>query len=239
MPLEVVKRRSGPAAYYFAGTPDGKRPGRFQVNVTRLETRAKYEMPALALHEGIPGHHLQSAIALENQELPGFLRYIEDRRYEFCPARRPLYAAYLEGWALYCEALGEEMGVYTTPQQLFGRLSVEMLRAVRLVVDTGIHHFGWSIERAVEYLEEKSGMATSDCEAECHRYAAWPGQACAYKVGQLAIEEVRRRAEAALGDRFDVKAFHELVLGAGPVPLHILSQRADTWLAGQQSTVVA
>jgi len=239
MPLEVVKKKSGPAAYYFAGTPDGKRPGRFYVNVTLLETRAKYEMPALALHEGIPGHHLQGAIALENQELPGFLRYIEDRRYEFCPARRPLYAAYLEGWALYCEALGEEMGIYTTPKQLFGRLSTEMMRAVRLVVDTGIHHFGWSIERAIEYMEEKTGMATSECESECHRYAAWPGQACAYKVGQLAIEEVRRRVEAALGESFDVKAFHELVLGAGPVPLHILSQRADTWLTGQQSTATA
>jgi len=239
MPLEVVKRRSGPAAYYLAGTADGKRPGRFQVNVSRLETRAKYEMPALALHEGIPGHHLQGAIALENQELPGFLRYIEDRRYEFCPARRPLYAAYLEGWALYCEALGEEMGMYATPQQLFGRLSVEMMRAVRLVVDTGIHHFGWSIERAIEYMEEKTGMAASDCEEECHRYAAWPGQACAYKVGQLAIEEIKGRVKAAMGERFDVRAFHELVLGAGPVPLHVLSQRADSWLAGQQSAAAA
>merc|ERR1711904_230190 len=129
----------------------------------------------------------------ENEDLPDFLRYLEDRRYEYCPARRPLYTGYLEGWALYCEALGEEMGMYNTPYDLFGRLSMEMMRAVRLVVDTGIHFHGWSVEKAAAYFEEKTGMMKA--EAECHRYAAWPGQACAYKVGQLAIEEMRRRAE--------------------------------------------
>lgn len=230
MPLEVVAKTGGPAAYYFAGTPDGKRPGRFYVNTTRLSERAKYEMPALALHEGVPGHHLQGALALENEELPQFLRYIEDRRYEFCPARRPLYTAYLEGWALYCEHLGEEMGMYTSPHELFGRLSVEMMRAVRLVVDTGIHHFGWSVERAAEYMEEKTGMAANECSEECHRYAAWPGQACGYKVGQLAIEELRQRAEAKLGASFDLRAFHDLVLGAGPLPLDVLGQRVDAWI---------
>jgi len=231
MPLEVVPKQGGPAAYYFAGTPDGKRPGRFYVNTTRLNERAKYEMPALALHEGVPGHHLQGALALENQDLPRFLRYIEDRRYEFCPARRPLYTAYLEGWALYCEHLGEEMGMYGTPHELFGRLSIEMMRAVRLVVDTGIHHFGWSVERAAAYMEEKTGMAAGECSEECHRYAAWPGQACGYKVGQLAIEEIRQRAEARLGADFDIRSFHELILGAGPLPLDILGQRADAWMA--------
>lgn len=230
-PLEVVQQTRGPAAYYFAGTPDGSRPGRFYVNTTRLDERPKYEMIALALHEGVPGHHLQGALALENKELPDFMRYIEDRRYEFCPARRPLYTGYLEGWALYCEALGEEMGMYTTPYELFGRLSMEMMRAVRLVVDTGIHAHGWSVEKAIAYFEEKTGMSKGESEAECHRYAAWPGQACGYKVGQLAIEEMRQRAEAALGDKFDLKAFHGILLNAGPQPLHIVSERVDSWIS--------
>jgi len=233
MKLEVVKKTSGPVAYYFAGTPDGTRPGRFYVNVSRLSERPRYEMAALALHEGVPGHPLQGALALENAELPDFLRYIEDRRYEFGAARRPLYAAYLEGWALYCERLGEEMGMYTTPYELFGRLSMEMMRAVRLVVDTGIHAFGWSIERAAEYMQLKTGMAASECEEECHRYAAWPGQACAYKVGQLAIEDVREKAQAALGDKFSLPAFHDFLLNAGPLPLDVLARRATAWIASQ------
>merc|ERR1711879_86142 len=186
-------------------------------------------MKALALHEGVPGHHLQGALALENEDLPDFLRYIEDRRYEFGSARRPLYTGYLEGWALYCEHLGEEMGMYTTPYDLFGRLSMEMMRAVRLVVDTGIHAFGWSVAKAAEYMEEKTGMAAAECSDECYRYACWPGQACAYKVGQLALEEMRSTAETKLGDKFDVRAFHEQLLGAGPLPLDILAQRVDSW----------
>jgi len=233
MPLEVVPKREGPAAYYFCGTP-GDRPGRFYANVSRLDTRAKYEMPALALHEGVPGHHLQNALALENEELPSFLRYIEDRRYEYGPARRPLYTAYLEGWALYCERLGEEMGMYTTPQELFGRLSMEMMRAVRLVVDTGIHAFDWSIEKATEYMLEKTGMAAAECEKECHRYAAWPGQACAYKVGEIAIQDMRQKAEAALGVDFNLAAFHEVLLSSGPMPLDKLRDRVAAWAARQE-----
>jgi len=229
--LEVVSKTGGPAAYYFAGTPDGKRPGRFYVNVTRLNERPKYEMTALALHEGVPGHHLQGALAVENTELPNFLRYIEDRRYEVGPARRPLYTAYLEGWALYCEALGEEMGMYATPYDLFGRLSIEMMRAVRLVVDTGIHALDWSVERAATYMEEKTGMAASECSEECHRYAAWPGQACGYKIGQLAIEQMRQRAKDSLGARFDLRGFHKIVLNAGPLPLDVLGKRVDAWVA--------
>eukprot|EP00933_Yihiella_yeosuensis_P073667 TRINITY_DN8238_c0_g2_i2.p1 TRINITY_DN8238_c0_g2~~TRINITY_DN8238_c0_g2_i2.p1 ORF type:complete len:575 (-),score=118.46 TRINITY_DN8238_c0_g2_i2:175-1899(-) len=228
--LDVVAKRAGPAAYYFAGTPDGKRPGRFYVNVSRLSERPKYNMAALALHEGVPGHHLQGSIALENEDLPSFLRYIEDRRYEFNAARRPLYTGYLEGWALYSERLGEEMGMYKTPLELFGRLSLEMWRAVRLVVDTGIHAFGWSIEKASMFLQEKTGLPESDCIEECHRYAAWPGQACAYKVGQLAIEEIRSRAEKTLGDDFDIKAFHELLVGFGPMPLDVLADQAEVWI---------
>jgi prolyl oligopeptidase len=233
--LEIVPKQSGPAAYYYAGTADGKRPGRFYVNVSRLEERPRYEMVALALHEGVPGHHLQGALCLENEELPDFLRYIEDRRYEYCPARRPLYTGYLEGWGLYSERLGEEMGLYETPEDLFGRLSMEMMRAVRLVVDTGIHTFDWSIDKAVAYMEEKTGMSTNECSSECHRYAAWPGQATAYKVGQLAIEEMRAAAEKDLGASFDLSKFHDLVLGAGPQPLDFLSRRVDEWKATQKA----
>lgn len=237
--LEVVTKEAGPAAYYYAGTADGSRPGRFYVNTTRIETRAKYEMMALALHEGVPGHHLQGSLALENDEIPDFMRYIEDRRYELCPARRPLYAAYFEGWALYCESLGEEMGMYRSPLDIFGRLSMEMMRASRLVVDTGIHAFGWTVERAAEFQAEKSGMAAAECEAECHRYAAWPGQALAYKVGEIAIREMRVKAEAALGDRFDLQGFHEVVLGSGPMPLTILGGLVDTWVTAQGAAPAA
>jgi len=233
MKLEVVRKTAGPAAYYFAGTPDGQRPGRFYVNVSRLEERPRYEMVALALHEGVPGHHLQGARALENEELPQFLRYVEDRRYEYAPARRPLYTGYLEGWALYCERLGEEMGMYSTPIELFGRLSMEMMRAVRLVVDTGIHTGKMKVDEAVKYMQEKTGMAAAECQKEVHRYVAWPGQACAYKVGELAIVEIRAKAEAALGPKFDIKAFHELVVGCGPLPLDILEKRAEAWVAAQ------
>lgn len=239
MPLEVVANKRGPMAYYLAGTPDGKRPGRFYVNVSRLEERGKYMMPALALHEGVPGHHLQLALALENENLPDFLRYIEDRRYEYCPARRPLYTGYAEGWALYCEWLGEEMEMYTTPQELFGRLSMEMWRAIRLVVDTGIHAFDWSVERAAAFMEEKSGMPTADCLEECHRYAAWPGQACAYKVGELALREIRSSAEAALGEFFDCREFHDLVLSAGSLPLDILKERVGAWVSATTAASTA
>lgn len=231
-PLEILEKdaESAPAAYYLAGTPDGRRPGRFYVNVSNLSQRPKYEMTALALHEGIPGHHHQCALALENDSIPPFLRYLEDRRYEFCPARRQLYAAYLEGWALYCEALGEEMGLYGgDPMKIFGRLSMEMMRAVRLVVDTGIHHQGWSVDRAIAYMMDKTGMHRHECEAECFRYEAWPGQACAYKIGEVAIWKMRREAEAALGELFDLRQFHEVLLGSGPLPLDALEAMVKEW----------
>lgn len=231
MALEIVPKQSGPVAFYYAGTADGKRPGRFYVNTTRLNDRPKYEMMALALHEGVPGHHQQAMLAIENDTIPDFLRFIEDRRYEYGGARRPLYTGYLEGWALYCERLGEEMGMYKTPQDLFGRLSMEMMRAVRMVVDTGIHQYGWSVEKAAGYMEEKTGMAAAECSNECHRYAAWPGQAVAYKVGEIALVEIRGRAEAELGDKFSLPEFHELVLGSGPQPLDVLSERVDAWIS--------
>lgn len=230
--LEIVEKDSptAPAAYYMQGTADGSRPGRFYVNVSNLEQRPKYEMCALTLHEAIPGHHMQGSLAIGNKSLPDFLRFIEDRRYEFCAARRQLYAAYLEGWALYCEALGEEMGIYKTPMDIFGRLSMEMMRAVRLVVDTGIHAQGWSVERAIKYMMEKTGMHLHECEAECYRYEAWPGQACAYKIGEVAMWAERRKAEAKLGARFSLPKFHSVVLRSGPVPLDTLGTIVDEYI---------
>ena len=236
-PLEIVAKdaETAPAAYYMQGTSDGARPGRFYVNVSNLHQRPRYEMCALALHEAIPGHHHQGSLAIENEAIPSFLRFIEDRRYEFCPARRQLYASYLEGWALYCEALGEEMGMYTDPISLFGRLSMEMMRAVRLVVDTGIHAKGWTVERAIDYMMEKTGMHRHECEAECFRYEAWPGQACAYKVGEIAIWKMRRKAEAAFKAHgsvpFDLKQFHAVLLDSGPMPLDTLAHEVDEWVA--------
>jgi len=189
--LEIVAKTRGPSAFYLAGTSDGKRPGRFYVNVDNLKGKPTYECVALTLHEAVPGHHHQMSLASENKFIPTFLSNIEDRRYEVCPCRRPLYTAYIEGWALYCEYLGEEMGLYTSPYEIFGRLSMEMMRAVRLVVDTGMHAKGWSIDRSVNYMMEKTGMHQKEVEAEVKRYASWPGQACAYKIGQLEIIKLR------------------------------------------------
>jgi len=232
--LEIVEKSApnAPCAYYITGTQDGSRPGRFYVNVSNLSERPKYEMIALALHEGIPGHHHQGAIAIETPSIPNFMRFIEDRRYEFAPARRQLYTGYLEGWALYCEALGEEMGLYEEPLDLFGRLSMEMMRAVRLVVDTGIHELGWSVQQAIEYMQTNTGMAFKECEAECYRYEAWPGQACAYKVGEVAIWNMRKAAEKLLGSRFDLKAFHRVLLNTGPMPLDLLANEVSEWAHG-------
>ena len=188
--------------------------------------------------QGNPGHHLQVSLALEDEQTPSCLRYIEDRRYEFCPARRQLYAAYMEGWALYCESLGEEMeGLYASPFDLFGRLSMEMMRAVRLVVDSGIHAKGWSLEDSISYMVSKTGMFRKEVEAEVYRYEAWPGQACAYKVGEVAIRRARANAEAKIGaERFDLKDFHEAVLKTGPVPLRVLEAAIDEWASRVAST---
>lgn len=232
-PFEMVElhAETAPAAFYMQGTVDLTRPGKFYVNVSNVDKRPIYNMTALALHEAMPGHHLQGSLAIENPSIPSFLRFIEDRRYEFCPARRNIYASYLEGWALYCEALGEEMpGLYATPMSLFGRLSMEMMRAVRLVVDTGIHWKGWSVEHAVEYMMANTGMHRHECEAECYRYEAWPGQACAYKIGEVAIWKMRRKAEESLGDRFDIKKFHTCLLQHGPMPLDTLEKLVDEWI---------
>jgi uncharacterized protein (DUF885 family) len=230
-PLTIVSADKGPCAYYLAGTADGKRPGKFYVNCSNLPGKPMYEAMALALHEGVPGHHHQVSLALENETLPKVLRHIEDRRYEVCPCRRQLFSAYVEGWALYCEYLGEEMGLYETPYDLFGRLSMDMMRAVRLVVDTGLHALGWSIPAAVSYFREKTGMHEHESEKEVYRYASWPGQAVAYKIGQLEILRLRRKAETELGARFDLRAFHSLLLNSGALTLTLLDTMVDDFIA--------
>eukprot|EP00128_Syssomonas_multiformis_P015799 Colp12_sorted_trinity150504_noHs@1421 len=237
-PYEVVETPAvsaptAPAAFYYNPSADGKRPGCFYVNCHNLAACPSYEMESLALHEAVPGHHLQTAIAMEAEGLPSFRRFIEDRRYYEVPGRSLMHTAYLEGWALYCEWLGQEMGFYQTPAAKFGRLSNEVWRACRLVVDTGLHALGWTREEAISFLESNSGVSAHHARTEVDRYITWPGQACAYKVGEISIKRMRKRAEEALGARFDIRKFHDVILASGPVPLHILDTIVDEHIAAQ------
>jgi uncharacterized protein (DUF885 family) len=206
------------AAYYEEGPIDGSRAGAMHVNLYQPQSRPKYEMPVLTLHESVPGHHTQFALANELGELPKF-------------RRSAYYVGYSEGWALYAESLGYQIGVYDNPKAVLGAQSFEMWRAVRLVVDTGMHAFGWSRERAIEYFAENSGRPRLDVTNEIDRYITNPGQACAYKLGQLKILELRERAKAKLGAKFDIRAFHATILGIGSVPLNVLEAHVDAWLA--------
>ncbi|XP_056014551.1 uncharacterized protein LOC125674216 isoform X3 [Ostrea edulis] len=221
---------NGPMAFYFCGSPDGTRPGVFYIKVTNLEGSPKYELPALCLHEGEPGHHFQGMTAMEMKDIHSFRTTQEDLNYAWVPSRFPLYTAYLEGWGLYCEYLGEELGLYEDNYALFGRYCMEMMRAVRLVVDTGIHAFNWTYEEALKYMEEKTFMHTKEMEVECKRYITLPGQACAYKVGEIKLKQLRQKASQALGDRFDVRDFHSVVLKCGAVPLNFLEQQVDDYI---------
>lgn len=211
-----------PTAYYEPGSPEAGRAGTFFANTMHLDQRPKWQMEVLALHEAVPGHHLQIALAQEMDEKPELLR-------------ERSYTAFIEGWALYCEGLGKEMGFYTDPYSDYGRLNFEIWRAVRLVVDTGIHAFGWSREQAIDYFREHTAMSDYNIKVEVDRYIVWPGQALAYKIGQLKISELRRRAESALGDRFDIRKFHDAVLGQGAVPLDVLEQQVDDWIAREKA----
>ena len=203
---------------YSLGSVDGRRPGTFYFNTYDLESRFLSGVTTLYLHEGIPGHHFQTSLAQQDQTLPDFQRFGDN-------------AAYVEGWALYAETLGYEMGLYKDPLQHWGTLDDEMLRAMRLVVDTGIHAQGWSRSQAVGFMLANSGMGRSDAEAEVDRYIANPGQALCYKIGGLTIQRLRRDAETALGPRFDLKAFHEQVLGSGVLPLPVLEAKIRRWIA--------
>ena len=204
-------------AYYQPGSLEAGRPGWFYANTSKLESRARWEMEALALHEAVPGHHLQLALAAE-LDLPEF------RRHGGCNA-------YVEGWALYSEALGYEMGFYADPYSRFGQLSFEMWRAIRLVVDTGLHALNWTREQAIEFFAANTGKPMHDIVVEVDRYLVWPAQALSYKLGELAIWRMRRAAEAKLGARFDLRDFHDELLGEGALPLDLLDARMSAWAA--------
>lgn len=206
---------------YNQGSADASRPGVFFYNTYDLKSRYLTGMTTLFLHEGSPGHHFQISLAQEDGSLPDFQRFGGN-------------TAYVEGWALYAETLGYPMGLYQDPMQHWGTLDDEMLRAMRLVVDTGIHTMGWSRDQAVDYMLANSGMGRTDAVTEVERYVAIPGQALAYKIGSLTIQRLRARAEAALGPRFDLRAFHEQVLGSGAIPLPVLEAKIDRWIAGQK-----
>ena len=225
--VEPFRAQTAAGAFYQPASADGSRPGIFYVNTFNLKAQPKFGMETLSLHEASPGHHFQVSIQQELEALPRFRRFGNG------------YVAYQEGWALYCESIGKELGLFTDPYQYYGRLSDEMLRAMRLVVDTGLHADNWTRERAIKYMLDNSSMAASDAEAEVERYIAVPGQALGYKIGQIRIRELRNKAQAALGERFDVKEFHSQVLRDGSLPLAVLEAKIDRWIASKKTAATS
>lgn len=219
--VEAFRAQSSAGASYQAGSPDGSRKGVFYVNTYNLKAQPKYGMETLSLHEASPGHHFQITIQQEIEDLPAFRRFGG-------------FTAFAEGWALYAESLGPELGLFQDPYDYFGRLSDEQLRAMRLVVDSGLHSKGWSREQAIQYMLDNSPMAESDAIAEVERYIAIPGQALAYKVGERVIRGQRTAAEKALGNDFDIRGFHRLVLTGGAVPMDVLEARVSEWIDQQK-----
>ena len=219
VPVPSYAEKSQTTAYYQPGSLAAGRAGQFFANTYALDTRPKWEMEALTLHEAVPGHHLQIALAQEIQGLPEF------RTKSFG------YTAFVEGWGLYAESLGEEMGFYQDPYSKFGQLTYEMWRAIRLVVDTGMHAFGWSRQQAIDYFLANAGKSEHDVTVEIDRYIVWPGQAVAYKIGELKLKELRARATQALGPKFDVRSFHDEVLRHGAIPLSVLEANIESWIA--------
>jgi uncharacterized protein (DUF885 family) len=224
-PFEVAQvpdyaAKTSAPAYYEEGTPDGSRPGRLFIDTYDAEHRNLYSVESIAYHEGIPGHHLQISIAQELTGVPEFRKFEQ-------------YTAYVEGWAFYSEHLGKDIGLYQDPYSDYGRLENETWRAIRLVVDTGVHSEGWTRDQMVDYFRAHSAIDEPSMQAEVDRYVAWPGQALAYKIGQLKILELRDRAKKALGDKFDIRAFHDQVIDSGALPLDVLEHRIDAWIAAE------
>jgi uncharacterized protein (DUF885 family) len=220
-PVEAFRAASAAGGSYQAPSADGTRPGIFYINTHNLRAQPRFGLETLSLHEAAPGHHFQIAIQQELTGLPRFRRFNN-------------YVSYAEGWALYAESLGKELGVFTDPYQWYGRLSDEMLRAMRLVVDTGLHSKGWTREQAIQYMLDNSSLAESDVTAEVERYIVWPGQALGYKLGQLHITELRAKAQAELGARFDVREFHSQVLRDGALPMDVLTAKIERWIASKK-----
>ncbi|CAK9039392.1 Uncharacterized protein SCF082_LOCUS24152 [Durusdinium trenchii] len=220
--VEPFREKAGSKAFYQRPAPDGSRPGIYYANLYNTADMPTYQMEALAYHEGIPGHHMQLAISQELEGIPSFRKYGG-------------FTAYTEGWGLYSEFIPKEMGFYEDPYSDFGRLAMELWRAARLVVDSGIHDKRWTREEAIEYLLTNTPNPEGDCIKAIERYIVMPGQATAYKIGMLKILELRKRAQDALGDGFDIRAFHDVVLKSGPVPLAILEENVDTWIAEEQA----
>ena len=220
-PVEAFREKSAGKAFYSRPAPDGSRPGTYYVNLYNLKDMSRNELEALFYHEGLPGHHLQLSIQTQLGDVPAFRRFGG-------------VTAYSEGWGLYAEELGKDMGFYTDPYSDFGRLGMELWRACRLVVDTGLHHKRWSREEAIAYLTENTPNPDGDIRKAIERYAVYPGQATAYMIGKLKIMELRENARAELGERFDIRGFHDAILKSGPVPLSIMEEHVEAWVASQK-----
>jgi uncharacterized protein (DUF885 family) len=226
--LEVVRmpeyiEKNSPPAYYDPGSPEAGRPGHLWVNFYDVPNRSLLNVEAIAYHEGLPGHHLQISISQEQQGVPEFRKHLE-------------YTAFVEGWALYSERLGKDVGFYQDPYSDFGRLDADMWRAIRLVIDTGVHSEHWTRRQMVDYFHQYSAMDEPTIQSEIDRYIAWPGQALAYKIGQLEILALRDRAKKELGDKFDIRAFHDQIIDSGALPLDVLEERITAWIASQKSS---
>ncbi|MCA1828939.1 MAG: DUF885 family protein [Myxococcales bacterium] len=222
MPVEAYREKNASGAQYEPGTPDGKRPGHIKVNTGDFEHRTTLDVETTAYHEGIPGHHMQLSIAQELPTLPPFRQHA-------------YYTAYIEGWALYSERLAEELGAYHDPYSMYGHLQDDLLRAIRLVADTGFHSMKWTRQQVVDYFHENSGIDEPNVQSETDRYMAWPAQALGYKIGQLKLLELREKARRELGSRFDIRGFHDEVLSGGALPLDVLAERIDGWIAQRKS----